>query len=127
MRDSPPFPRSLVGLWLHAEDPPNSPIASRKPHELLLSASTTPHRVIMAKKGTRSILYAFGFRSLLFGALTTPQGTPPMPPSKATRLTRCLHSEVPHHHGAPHFDGHDGLLPDSNATARSPTVEHDEI
>jgi hypothetical protein len=36
-------------------------------------------------------------------------------------------SKVPHHHGAPHLDGHDGLLPNPDATARPPPVEHDEV
>ena len=37
-------------------------------------------------------------------------------------LTLTVRSQVPHHHGAPHFNGHDWLLQNAYATARTQTA-----
>ena len=37
-------------------------------------------------------------------------------------LTLTVRSQVPHHHGAPHFNGHDWLLQNTYATTRTQTA-----
>lgn len=83
-------------------------------------ASTTPTRLHNGEERyvPRALLV-----EALFGC-TLKRADAAMPPG--TGLT-VHHSEVSHHHGAPHLDGDDGLLPNSYATACSPASEHDEI
>jgi len=48
------------------------------------------------------------------------------PPSPHHALTNTP-SQVPHHHGAPDFHGHDGLLPHHATAARASPAEHAQV
>ncbi|KAJ8116045.1 hypothetical protein OPT61_g2450 [Boeremia exigua] len=52
---------------------------------------------------------------------------PPSPAAYAITRRDGQESQVSHHHGAPHIDGHDWLLPDNAAAARAPATEHAQI
>jgi len=52
-------------------------------------------------------------------------GTPASQPQIA--LTCVLYSEIPYHHGAPHLDGYDWLLPHNATATCSSATEHAEV
>lgn len=56
----------------------------------------------------------------------SPVNVPPRPSQVCTvhALTAALYSKVPYHHGAPHINGNDGILPNHAKTARPPATEH---
>jgi hypothetical protein len=44
-----------------------------------------------------------------------------------TALTEGVYSEISYHHGAPHIDGHDWILPHNATASCSSTAEHAEV
>ena len=92
----------------------------------------------MAKKGTNPRLPSCLSQQVLpalFPSPLTERHHPPNPQllsqTLSTRqqpldmsgmLTLTVRSQVPHRHGAPHFNGHDWLLQNAYATARTQTA-----
>lgn len=88
----------------------------------------------MAKKGTNPRLPSCLSRQVLpalFPSPLTERHHPPNPQFLSMQqqsldmsgmLTLIVRSQVPHRHGAPHFNGHDRLLQNTYATARTQTA-----
>jgi len=118
---------TLIGRSFSAE---KQPTASRIPHAWISDhqRQRTPLRPSLWRRKVSHNPRLFLRPSTSFLGF---RGTPACPnrPHDPTRapLTTSPHSKVPHYHGAPHLDGHDGILPNPYATACASSPEHDEV